>query len=92
MSAKERLRMKVLAGVANGSTTLSAAAATLGLSYRQMRRVRRRHVDDGDGGLVHKLRGQASNRRTPEAVRTRVLALCRGGTRASGRRCWASPC
>ena len=77
MSATERLRMKVLANVANGSTSLSDAAATLGLSYRQMRRVRRRHVDDGDGGLVHKLRGRASNRKTPEAVRARVLALCR---------------
>ncbi len=78
MSAKERLRMKILARVANGSTSLCDAAATLGLSYRQMRRVRRRHVDDGDGGLVHKLRGKASNRKTSEAVRTRVLALCRG--------------
>lgn len=77
MSAKERLRLKVLAEVANGSTSLSEAAATLGLSYRQMRRVRRRHVDGGDGGLVHRLRGQASNRKTPEAVRARVLGLCR---------------
>ena len=79
MSAKERLRIKVLAEVANGSTSLSDAAAALGLSYRQMRRVRRRHVEDGDGGLVHRLRGRGSNRRTPEAVRTRVLALCREG-------------
>ena len=78
MTAKERLRMKVLAGVAGGSVSLSDAAAKLGLSYRQMRRVRRRHAERGDGGLVHGLRGKASNRQTPAAVRTRVLELCRG--------------
>ena len=71
MSAKERLRLKVLAGVADGSTSLPDAAARLGLSYRQMRRVRRRHAREGDGGLVHKLRGKASNRRTPAPERTR---------------------
>lgn len=77
MSAKERLRMKVLAEVASGSTSLSDAAAKLGVSYRQMRRVRQRHVREGDGGLVHKLRGKSSNRKTSAAVRTRVLELCR---------------
>lgn len=77
MNAKERLRMKVLAGVADGSMSLSAAAARLGVSTRQMRRLRRRHAKDEDGGLVHKLRGKGSNRKTDPAVREKVLALCR---------------
>ncbi len=64
MSAEERLRMKVLAALADGSMSLSDAAAKLGLGTRQMRRVRRRHVKDGDGGLMHKLRGKGSNRKT----------------------------
>ena len=77
MSAKERLRMKVLAEVSAGSVGLKEAAVKLGLSYRQMRRVRRRHTTDGDAGLVHRLRGKGSNRKSDEAVRSKVLAMCR---------------
>jgi transposase len=77
MSAKERLRLRVLAEVSTGSMSLSAAALKLGLSYRQMRRVRRRHEREGDGGLVHRLRGKQSNRKIAAALRTKVLELCR---------------
>jgi transposase len=84
MSAKERLRMAVLARVEDSSMSLSEAALKLGLSYRQMRRVRRRHVDEPDGGLVHQLRGKPSNRKTDPAVRETVLGLCRGGGTYAG--------
>lgn len=57
--------------------SLSQGASKLGISYRQMRRVRRRHAEGGDGGLVHRSRGKASNRKTDPAVRQRVLTLCR---------------
>lgn len=77
MSAHERLRLAVLGRVGDGSMSLSQAALKLGLSYRQMRRVRQRHRDDGDGGLVHRLRGKPSNRKTDPAVREKVLGLCR---------------
>jgi transposase len=77
MSAKERLRMRVLEQISAGSMSLGAAAAALGISYRQMRRIRRRHVQEGDAGLVHRLRGKTSNRRSDSAVREKVLGLCR---------------
>ncbi len=77
MSAKERVRIVILAQVTAGSLSLSAASAKLGVSYRQMRRIRQRHADAGDAGLAHRLRGQASNRKTDDALRRRVLALCR---------------
>lgn len=77
MNAKERLRMAVLARVAEGSMSLSDAALKLGLSYRQMRRVRRRHASEGDVGLLHRLRGRSSNRKTPAAVREKAVGLCR---------------
>jgi hypothetical protein len=44
--------------------------------YRQGKRIWRRYQDAGDAGLVHRLRGQASPRRKPQALRTQVLALC----------------
>lgn len=78
MSAKERLRLKVLAEVSAGVLSLGEAAARLGVSYRQARRIRRRHEAGGDAGLVHGLRGRASNRKTCGALRERVVALCRG--------------
>jgi hypothetical protein len=31
--------------------------------------------EQGDGGVVHRLRGKASNRRLPESLRTRTLKL-----------------
>lgn len=77
MSAKERLRLAVLTQVHEGLMSLSEGASKLGISYRQMRRVRRRQIDEGDSGLVHRLRGKASNRKTDPALRQKVLALCR---------------
>lgn len=77
MSAKERLRIVVLAQVAAGTLSLATSAARLGVSYRQMRRIRQRHAAVGDAGLAHRLRGKASNRKTDDALRQRVLALCR---------------
>src|SRR5215213_141070 len=78
MSGKERSRLEVLAQVRDGRLTLSQGATLLGLSYRQMRRVRRRYLGQGDAGLVHGLRGKPSNRRAGDAVRSAVLEACRG--------------
>jgi len=73
MSTKERLRIEVLARVRDGTMKLSEAASRLGVSYRQMRRVRRRHTVEGDAGLMHGLRGVASNHGTAPAVRDPLL-------------------
>lgn len=77
MSSKERLRLRVLGQLSGGALSLKEAALALGLSYRQMRRVRRRYQSKGDIGLVHQLRGKASNRRTAAVKREAALALCR---------------
>jgi transposase len=77
MSATERSRLAVMARVRDGQVTLAAAAAALGLSYRQAKRVKARFVAGGDAGLVHRLRGRASNRKTDDGVRAAALALYR---------------
>src|SRR4051812_17911913 len=77
MSAKERRRLEVLARVKAGELSLGKAAGLLGLSRRQVYRVYARWVRDGDAGLVHGLRGRASNRKTDDATRAAVLALYR---------------
>jgi hypothetical protein len=71
ISAQDRLRLKVLGEVSAGSMSLPATALKLGPSYRPMRRVRRRHEQDGDAGLMHRLRGKRSNRMSNETVRAK---------------------
>jgi hypothetical protein len=77
MSRAERARLEVFGRVRDGQLTVVAAAAALGISLRQARRLRRRHRDAGDAGLVHRLRGRASNNRTADATRAAVLRLYR---------------
>jgi transposase len=74
MSRKERLRLEVFGRVKRGELTVVKAAAWLGVSERQARRIYRRFRLEKDAGLVHRLRGRRSNRRIDQAVRDRVVA------------------
>jgi transposase len=77
MTAKERDRLKVLHEVKQRHITQKQAAAELGLSARWVRRLLGRWRAHGDGALRHGLRGRPSNRKTPEAVKRRVVDLYR---------------
>src|SRR5438105_1262018 len=74
MSRKERKRLTIMAGVKSDDLTLVQAAGLANLSYRQVKRVWRRYQDQGDAGLVHRLRGRASPRRKDPELRARILA------------------
>ncbi|HZL35233.1 MAG TPA: ISNCY family transposase, partial [Tepidisphaeraceae bacterium] len=74
MSRKERKRLTVMAGVTEKKLTLVQAAKLMRVCYRQSKRIWKRYPADGDGGLVHRLRGQPSARRKPAALRARALA------------------
>ena len=75
MNTKERQRLQVLGHLKDGKTTVAKAAAALALSERQMYRVLGRYRSQGDGGLIHRLRGQTSNRGYPPKVRQEALRL-----------------
>ena len=75
MSQRERQRLVMLAGVKRKELTLKQASQALDLSYRQTKRIWRRYREEGDAGLVHRLRGKPSLRRKPDAVRAAVLEL-----------------
>jgi transposase len=77
MSVAERRRLEVFGRVRDGDLSVAGAAASLGISERQAWRLKARYVREGDGGLVHRLRGKASNRKTDGAVRSAVLKLYR---------------
>jgi transposase len=73
MSKKERRRKVEFEGVREGRMTVKEAAEKLGLSYRHCRRAYKRFCEEGDAGLVHRRRGQRSNRAKPEAFKEAVL-------------------
>jgi len=75
MSTKERDRLKVLHEVKRGHVTQRGAAQQLGITDRWVRKLLVRMKQEGDGGIVHRLRGRESKRRLPESVRARVLKL-----------------
>ena len=75
MSGKELRRVHVIRQVLDRKLTQVKAATVLGLSPRQVRRLVTRVRQEGDGGLVHRGRGQPSNRRIPEGHKTKILRL-----------------
>ena len=78
LSAKERTRLVELQGVKAGRQTLVQAAARMGISPRQAKRVWARFRTSGARGLVHVSRGKPSNRAHEEATRRKALERCRG--------------
>jgi transposase len=77
MSRKERKRLEAFSRVKMGGMTLVEASELLRLSYRQTKRAWSRYQSEGDAGLVHRLRGRAPNRRSPEEAKQHALALYR---------------
>ena len=75
MSQRERHRLEAFARVGRGEITLVKASELLGLSYRQTKRCFGRYRQEGDQGLVHRLRGQPSNRQANARQKRRVLAV-----------------
>jgi Helix-turn-helix domain len=77
MSQRERDRLAVLRTVVAGERTQVEAARLLKLSVRQVRRLAGKLEAEGDGALVHGLRGQPSNHRHTAAFRVKVLKAYR---------------
>jgi Helix-turn-helix domain len=75
MSVNERIRLEAFGRVKRKEITVVAAAELMGLSLRQARRMWKRFKANGDEGLVHRLRGRASNRRLSAEVADRVVKL-----------------
>jgi hypothetical protein len=69
MSGKELRRVHVIRQVLEQKLTQGEAAVFLGLSDRQIRRLSKGVKQEGDRGLVHRGRGQPSNRRFPEKAK-----------------------
>lgn len=77
MSVKERRRLEVLSRVKSRELSLVKAAEVLAISYRQAKRLWARFQVQGDAGLLHRLRGRASNRHVQPIRKEQALELYR---------------
>ncbi|MDL2226430.1 ISNCY family transposase, partial [Deltaproteobacteria bacterium OttesenSCG-928-M10] len=77
MSQHDRDRLKVISRVCSGDLSLRHGSELLGLSYRQASRLLGRYRAEGDIGLIHRGRGQESNRKISASVREQIIALLR---------------
>ena len=77
MKARELARLHVIKRVMRGELKQVEAAELLALSDRQVRRLIRRVESVGDRGVIHCLRGQASNRAYSKRLKQKVVALYR---------------
>jgi hypothetical protein len=77
MSDGELTRLEVLRDLDQRRLTVEAAAQLLGLERRQVFRLVKAYRSEGATGLISKRRGRASNRRKPEEIRNKALAIIR---------------
>ena len=78
MASQEELRrLHVIQKVLEGGLKQVEAAEILSLSSRHIRRVVKRVRGEGQRGIVHRLRGQPSNRKIPDELKDKVIKLYR---------------
>jgi hypothetical protein len=78
LSLKELDLLKVINEVDRGYIAARAGSEASGLSYRQFKRRLQRWRGEGDKGLAHRSRGRRSNRRIPDDIRRKAVALIIG--------------
>ena len=77
MSKAELRKVEVLARVKSGALRVKDAAALLGLSYRQAKRLWKRYRQEGAAGMKHGSAGRHSNRAYAASLRGKVLERVR---------------
>jgi transposase len=77
MSYREREHLKVIGRIEAGELTVAEAAESIHVTERQMYRLLRRYRQEGDRGLIHRLRGRPSNLAYAGEIRTTAMRLYR---------------
>ena len=75
LSKKELMRYKVICQWMDGLITGSEAAERLQLSYRQVLRLKKRALLEGETGVIHKNRGRKPAHALDEGTRQTILSL-----------------
>lgn len=77
MSRKEINRLKVLESLTQKEMTVRSASEALGLSERQIYRIKSRYSNQGADGIIHRSRGKPSNRGYSIELKNEVIRLYR---------------
>jgi transposase len=77
MSEREWKRLDVVARVERGALTIAEAAKMLGLSDRQVQRLRKAVAKNGKEAVLHGNRGRPPPNRISDTVRGKILRLAR---------------
>ncbi len=75
MSLKEADRLGVMRQLDNKKLTLEKASEELGVCLRQMKRIRRRYLREGEVGLLSKHRGKMSPNRIDHKLKMDVMKI-----------------
>jgi transposase len=75
MTQEERDRLHWLKQARDKKISQKKAAENMGVCARWIRILLKRHKREGDGVVVHGLRGQASNHKMPEKKRRQIMAI-----------------
>jgi transposase len=75
LTRNELKRVKVLERVSGGGMSNAEAAESLGVTCRQLRRLKSKYAQEGEKGLIHGNRGRKPKHALPQEVKTEVLRL-----------------
>jgi hypothetical protein len=75
MSKKELKRIHLINNILERKITQCEAAEMLGISDRQVRTILARVKEEGEKGVIHKLRGRVSNRAYDDGFKANVIEL-----------------
>lgn len=78
LSVAETLKFNVICRVIDGLLTIKEAADRLGLSERQIKRLKKGVTEKGAAALVHGNRGRKPAHAVPDAIRSQVVQLALG--------------
>jgi len=77
MTNKEGLRETVLKELINGKINGTDAAKKMGVSVRQVKRLKLIYLQKGSEGLIHQSRGKLGSHRTPKNMKKQILRIIR---------------
>ena len=77
LSEKEQTRLAVVKRLLAKEITNDLAAKTLGISIRQVKRLKKKVRSEGEQAVIHKLKGRESNNRINQSIKQEVLKAVR---------------
>jgi hypothetical protein len=75
MSGEDLKRLRIINEYISKKITRFEASEKLGLTQRQVTRLKKKVVQNGDQSIVHGMLGKGSNNKTPEVEKEKILSL-----------------